>query len=139
FESPLFQPKGIAEVGRRCGEIFFIAVALRIDRLMTYRTALLISRPRRSPACVDEALRPLPSRSDHIHVKVVREMDIERRCRTGPFRALVKYLSRIWERMPRTVTRARIRMTYRAYRRRRPAEKLLTVAIDARGVLRIIG
>ena len=139
FERTLLQPECVANIGGRLREIFLVAVTLRIDRLMTDRAAFLALSARAHPSRVNKAIGSPPSRGHHIYVKVMRKMDRELRYSTCPFFALVKYLSRIWERVPCTVTRARIRMAYRAYGRRRTAKELLAVTVDAGGMLWIVG
>lgn len=71
-------------------------------------------------------------------MNIVGKIDRKIGCRRSPLRGFIKDLAGIRERVAGTVTRPGIRVTDRANSRRRPSEKLLTVTVDAGGVLRIV-
>ena len=76
---------------------------------------------------------------DYIDMFVVREADLKIRRRSLAFPGCVEDLPRIRKRVPRAVPRRWIGMTNGADRRGAAAKKLLTMAADARLMLRIIG
>ena len=70
---------------------------------------------------------------------VVRKVDLEIGNRKLALRGHVEDLTRVRERMPRTIPRTGIGVTYRANRRLSSSEELLTMTADAGLVFWVVG
>jgi hypothetical protein len=98
---------------------------------MAHGTTFLSANPAPSPRNVLKPNRTRCGFRDYADVFVVRETDGKIGESRFSFRGRIEYLARIWEGMSPTVPRRWIDVTYAAYGRSRPFEKLLSMAIKA--------
>jgi len=143
FERSFFQPKVVAQILRRFGDVLFAGISLRLIGLVTDGTALRWSVFLFLERGVDQPTATLagPVETDDINVFVVRKADAEFRNKLTSFEFSIANVAETGKKPASGIARAYRDVTVRTNGRRRPLarKELRAVAIQTRRMLGKIG